>query len=254
MKTVTQFIWDDCLGMEPFEPPEPKGKKTKYGQDENCWLCGGRTNGIGWHLKDIVGSAFTNGNEAKRVDSETICQQCSALMKKEAWEPVCVKFGHSPYFPVKDGKKPFMSNWMFSSHVFAKNIWFQPARSEVRDHILNPPESPFVMSFAAVGKKHVLYASCVNHSRDVFFVNLDEKKILVDREKYIEVLERFEQAYTDFSKESILTGNYNQAAVMKYGIRNWRELEDYFSGIRNSDPDLLAIVSYSAQKKDEEGA
>lgn len=249
MTTVTQFIWTECLGMEPFEPPEPKGKKTKYGQDAHCWLCGGETHGIGWHLKDIVGAAFTNGNEARRVDSETICQQCAALMKKEAWEPACVKFGHSPYFPVKDGKKPFMSSWMFSSHVFAKGFWAQPNRSEVRQHILNPPEPPFVMSFAAAGKKHVLYGSIVNLSRDKFFVNLDEKKILVERSRYKEVLSSFEAMYSDgFSKDSILTGNYSQAAVLSYGLFKWRKMESFFSKVRSEENDLLELVSYSAQK------
>ena len=251
MTTVTQFIWTECLGMDPFEPPDPKGKREKYGQDANCWLCGGETHGIGWHLKDIVGAAFTNGNEAKRIDSETICQQCSALMKKEAWEPACVKFGHSPYFPLKDGKQPFMSNWMFSSHVFSKNIWIQPARSEVREHILTPPEPPFVMSFADVGKKHVLYGSVVNHSIDKFFVNLDDKKIIVDRVKYTELLEVFERAYTDgLSKDSLLTGEYNQAAVLKCGLRKWREIEGAMAVWRRSDPHLLELVSYSAQKTD----
>lgn len=249
--TVTQFIWSECLGMEPFEPPEPKGKKTKYGADTHCWLCGGETHGIGWHLRDIVGAAFTDGNDAKRIDSNTICQQCSALMKKEAWEPACLKFGHSPYFPIKEGKKPFMSSWMFSSHVFSKGAWAQPARSEAREHLLSPPEPPFVMSFAAVGKKHVLYGATINHSRDRFCVNLDEIKVLVDRARYTELLGIFESAYTDgLSKESLLTGDYNQAAVMKYGIQKWRKLELVLSQCRQEDPKLLELVSYSAQKID----
>lgn len=251
MTTVTQFIWTECLGMDPFEPPEPKGKRDKYGQNAFCWLCGGNTHGIGWHLKDIVGAAFTNGNDAKRVDSETICQQCAALMKKEAWEQSSIKFGYSPFFPVTTGKKPFLSNWMFSSHVFAKGFWARPDRSEVRDQLLSPPEPPFVMSFAAVGKKHILYSTAINHSRDFFLVNLDEKKIIVDRVKYTELLEVFERAYTDgFSKDSLLTGEYNQAAVLKCGLRKWREIEKVMAAWRRCDHDLLELVSYSAQKTD----
>lgn len=250
-KSSTQFIWSECLGMPDFDPPEPKGKRPKYGQDADCWLCGGETEGKGWHLKDVIGAAFTDGNDAVSVESETVCNQCAALMKKEAWEPACVKFDHSPYFPVKDGKKPFMSSWMFSSHVFAKGLWFQPARSEVRNHLLNPPEPPFVMSFAAVGKKHVLFRSSIAQSRELFFVNLDEKNILVNRGRFKEFLELFEQAYTDgFSKESLLTGEYNQAAIMKYGIAKWRELESQLSAMRELDSDLFTLVSYAAQKND----
>ena len=56
--SVTQLIYKDLLGMPPFEPLEPKGKKTKYGQDSKCWLCGGETEQLGHHVKDVITCFF----------------------------------------------------------------------------------------------------------------------------------------------------------------------------------------------------
>lgn len=250
MSSVTQFIYKDCLQMQPFEPPEPKGKKSKYGDDKNCWLCGGDTESKGWHVKDVVGSAFTDTNQAVSLASSTMCYSCAALMKKEAWQPACEKHGHSPYFPVKDGKKPFLSNWMFSSHVFSKGFWLRPERKDLAEVLLNPPKAPFVISIADMGKKHVLFKSKVSHSSDVYFVNLDERVMQVHAKKFAEILDTVESAYEFFSKDSLLTGNYNQAAIMKVGLKKWQEVEAKLAELRKSSYDMLLLACFVARKAD----
>lgn len=246
----TQIVYKELLAMPPFEPPEPKGKKSKYGQDAKCWLCAGDTEGIGWHIKDVITSSFTDTNAAKCLQSQTVCYSCAALMKKEAWVEACEKHGHSPYFPVKDGKKPFLSNWMFSSHVFSKDGWQRPDRKELADILLNPPTPPFLITISDVGKKHVIFRAKVNQSKDSFFVNIDEETILIEREKFKEILMLVEQAYELFSKDSILTGEYNQAAIMKAGLRVWREIEDKLKVIRLNSFDMLKVTCFVARKSE----
>jgi len=248
--STTQFVWRDCLGMRAWEPPEPKSKKKeRFGPDAECWLCGGGTNGAGWHFKDVIGTAFTDFNIAAAPHSSTVCQSCAALMKKEAWVEACAAHDHDPNFPVKDGKKPFLANWMFSSHVFSADEWLRPDRSGVRDVLLNPPKPPFVMTLASVGKKHVIFRARVNASREQFSVNLDDTEVLVVRETFARLLSDFEQAYeAGFSKDSLLTGHYNQAAILALGLSQWREIERKMRMWRTSEPGMLQLAHFAGQK------
>ncbi len=246
--STTQAIYKGMLQMPEFEPPEPKGKKSKYGQDAICWLCAGDTENLGWHLKDVIGSAFTDTNIAKAVQSQTMCYSCAALMKKEAWELACEKHGHSPYFPVKDDKKPFVANWMFSSHVFSGDDWLRPERKQIAEVLLNPPKPPFVITLAEVGKKHVIFRAKLNHSQDSYFIQLDDATILIKRTEFTTLLALVEAAYEHFSKDSILTGDYNQAAILKAGLGIWREYEAQFKEYRLKEYDMLRVACFVARK------
>lgn len=239
--SVTQLIYKDLLQMPVFET-------DKHGTDEQCWLCGGDTQGLGHRLKDVITSSFTDGNLAKAPTSQTICYSCAGLMKKETWEQACHKHGHSPYFPVKDGKKPCLSSWMFSSHVFSKDGWVRPERSEIAEILLNPPSPPFVITLAEVGKKHVIFKAQASHSQDNYFVNIDEQTIQVNKAKFATLLELVESAYQHFSKDSILTGNYNQHAVLQAGLKVWRDYEEQLKQYRKDDVDLLKLACFVARK------
>ena len=249
MKTTTQFIWQDCLQMPVFDAPEPKTKKSKHSQDLDCWLCGGDTENLGWCSKDVIGSAFTDSNSAKAIHSQTVCYSCAALMKKEGWELACAKHNISPYFPVKDDKPPFLSNWMFNSHVFSLQGWRTINRIQAREELLNPPKPPFIITLADSGKKHVIFRAKINQSINDYFVQLDENTVLINRELFAKTLEVFEQGYAlGFSKDSMLTGNYNQAAILKTGLKKWREIEDKIKVVRKDNFDFFRVVSYCAVK------
>jgi hypothetical protein len=51
------------------------------------------------------------------------------------------------------------------------------------------------------------------------------------------------------SKESLLTGNYNQAAYMKVGVQKWRSIEQAMQAFHKQQPDLLKIIAFIAQNK-----
>lgn len=244
MKSTTQVIWQDFLNMPDYLPAKPPKRI-----DAECWLCGGDTGGQGWTIKGAIGGAFTDHNEAKAPHSQTVCTSCAALTSKDAWVFACEKHGHDPYFPVKDGKKPFLANWMFSSHVFSLSSWLRPDRAGIREVLLSPPTPPFSITIAIVGKKHVIFRGAINHSRDRFFVQADERRILVDRSLFRELLTVVERGYAlGFSKSSMETGDYNQAAVMKAGLSVWRELEAELEGWRRRHRGMLMLAAFCCVK------
>lgn len=247
MKTTTQFIWQDCLKMPSFEPAE--SKKSKYASDDFCYLCGGKTNGLGHHIKDVLSAGFTDNNIAKNVKSKAVCDSCTALMKKEGWELACDKHNINPYFPTKDDKPPFLSNWMFNSHCFSLEGWKTLNRSDTKNILLEPPKSDFVITLADAGKKHVIFRAKINTNIDNYFIQLDETTILINRDLFKETLKVFEFGYSlGFSKDSMLNGVYNQAIIIKVGLKVWREIELFISSVRKKHYNLLRVVSYCSVK------
>lgn len=237
--SVTQFIWYDCLGFESEEKSS----------DQSCWLCAGEVKDKGEKINSVIGAAFTDSLSAKCKSSDLICKPCAALMKKETWEQACIKFGHSPNFPIKEGKKPFLMNWMFANHVFAKGLWMMPGRKEAREILLNPPPPPFVIVLTEVGKKHIIFKASVSYSTENFLVQFDEDTIEVNAEKFKECLSDFEHAYSlGFSKESLLTGNYNQAVAMRVGIQKWRQIEETMKKWRVEQFDIVRLCNFCSQK------
>ncbi len=156
------------------------------------------------------------------------------------------------HFPVKPGKSPRALNWLYTSHVFnSHGVYLQPDRPGWRAVLLEPPEPPFGAILAVNGKKHVIFRGCINHSRDRFFVQADERRILVDRELFRELLTVVERGYAlGFSKSSMETGDYNQAAVMKAGLSVWRELEAELSEWRREHRGMLMLAAFCCRKVD----
>ena len=118
----------------------------------------------------------------------------------------------------------------------------------VRRHTIKPPQPPFVVTLADSGKKHVIFRARANHSKDKYFIQLDENTIFIDREIFKAVLALVEDAYQYFSKDSILTGDYNQAAIMKAGLATWQKYENQFKPIRHKFKDILRVACFVARK------
>lgn len=246
MKSNTQTIWQDLLQLPPFVAGKPLADPHP-----SCYLCGGATEGVGYRLRDGLGSLFTDTALVKAIDSNAVCGSCAALMCSDGYKQACERYGFDAYFPAKEGKKPLIANWMFYSHCFSAGRWQKMDRATVREVLLSPPDPPFAITLAAVGKKHVIFRAAVNHSRERFSVQLDELAVMIDRRRFAEVLALFEGAYNmGLSKDSLLTGDYNQAAALKIGLKKWHEIEEAFKPIRVKTPDLLKVVAFCAQKLD----
>lgn len=244
MTSNTQTIWYDLLQLPHFDAGKPLANSHAH-----CYLCGGNTQGQGYRLRDGLGSLFTDTALVKTIDSNAVCGSCAALMCSIGYQQACERYGFDAYFPIKDGKKPLIANWMFYSHCFSTKKWQKMDRAEARDVLLSPPEPPFVITLASVGKKHVIFRAAVNHSRERFSVQIDELSVLIDRAVFTDLLKYFEAAYAlGLSKDSLVTGNYNHAACLKIGVQQWRQIDNYFQIARLQVPDLLKVVSFCAKK------
>lgn len=259
MKTATQFAWT-CCDAGDYPPPEPTRKNVhRYGQDDACWLCGGPTNGVGWPRKQALAVTFCDHNKAARMDSETVCQACAATSKSAAWQQYCAAYperGLWSHFPDKDnGKAPRDCNWLYFSHLFSPGWHETPSRARWREILLNPPEPPFLMIMAINGQKQLVFRGRVSQSRDAFWVQADDTRVLVRPERFRECLGAFESLYhAGFSKDSIVSGEYHSGQLAKTGLSAWKPLEDAIRPWRQSDPGLLLLCHHCAQRPPEQKA
>lgn len=257
MVTASQFAWT-CADAGDYPPPPPKKKgASQFGKDAACWLCGGPTGGVGWPKKLALAPTFCDHNSAARLDSGTVCQACVATSSTAGWIQYASKYPERElwtHFPDKgNGKAPRGFNWLYSSHVFWQGGHEAPSRVRWREILADPPEPPFLMIMAINGKKQILFRGRVSQSKESFWVQADEQRILVSPEKFAACIAAFEDLYNaGFSKDSIVSGEYHTGQLAKVGIRLWRELEAKIEPWRRQEPGLMLICHHCAQRTEEE--
>lgn len=187
------------------------------------------------------------------MDSETVCQSCVATSTSEGWRQYVAAHPDRDlwsWFPDKGtGKKPRSFNWLYASHLFRPGYHETPSRARWRDILADPPEPPFLLILAINGKKQLIFRGRVSHSREAFWVQADETRVLVRPDRFRECLTAFESLYqAGFSRDSIVSGEYHSGQLMKVGLAAWKELEESIRPWRAAEPGLMLLCHHCAQK------
>lgn len=90
MQTVTQFAVD-VIGVRHPDRPLTRDGQIRIGTHATCWLCGGQSGDAAWRLEDAIAPTFTNFNTARAQDSDTVCADCVALTRAEAWQELVAR-------------------------------------------------------------------------------------------------------------------------------------------------------------------
>ena len=250
--TPTQFIREAALKTgtvvtpTPWKPRKP-GKKIRKSEmnqvqvgdfvgvvmsdpemqdvpDEVCWLCGGKTEGRGLPVKKAILDTFTDRDMARQPASQSVCRGCAFCLS-------------------------FMSLRNYSI-LATQDELKHPSRTEIKDILLNPPEPPFVLCIATSGQKWLHFKGAISYSRDDYPVQLEETRIYVDVAKLKQILVLVEDLYTVFSKAEILSGQYNQNRIKKYGLKKFQQVEGEAAKYRGQR--LFDLAVFVAQKPPEE--
>lgn len=113
----------------------------------------------------------------------------------------------------------------------------------MRAVLLDPPMGKWLLSINPTGQKHTIFRGVVASGRDLFPVQMDETTIWCQRVDLHQCMADFEVLCAlGFSKDSILSGQYHHAQMMKVGLSRWRPAEAKMERWRSEDPDLLALV------------
>lgn len=122
-----------------------------------------------------------------------------------------------------------------------------PTRGELRVVIVEPPATPFVVSWATSKKKHhVLHAGV--STRDLQRWGSDDGTILIEPE-HRALLAAVESLLCFHPRVAVLTGNYSPPAIVSQGAAAWIDLEARVSSYRSQRVlDLLCAIAFKPEK------
>lgn len=198
--------------------------------NNRCYFCGLDCDDS-HKTKDHVGPSFTNRAEVYHPESLFVCGCCVASTQGLA-ETTDI----SGETRIGRAGAPRMYSWVLSE---AGNKAFNKKYMDfARASVLCPPEPPFSIVLADSGQKQLIFRSPVNHDRNVFIVQLEERRIEVDLSVFGSVLERATQLSAATGKKALIEpdriGNFIQC-VDFYGnesaIEKWIEIYSTPMGI-----------------------
>lgn len=243
-----RFAWE-CLGSPEWLPPAPKRGAERFGPDGDCWLCGGPTEGVGWPWRLAISPTFTNHTLAAAPWSQTVCQACVYMGSGEAWRAYCETR------PDREWKAVPPLSWRSYSHVFWPGYHDCPKRGSWRALLLEPPEPPFLLVVAESGQKHIVYRAVVGRSREVFPVQVEEERVLVDRDEFRACVEAFEALLAmGFTRDEVVSGRYSQGRLARADRVLWRAAEAEMDQWRRRRPDYMRLAHMVAHGPTKEGA
>jgi len=201
-----------------------------YGNEKGvCRITGKESTGIGFN--DWVKDTFT---DHAYLHPGTIISNEALFSFEESSDLIAQKTN-------KEKQQRFRTY----SHIVVNNNWYvltKAQKKEIYDLIINNDPSVCVLSDS--GQRHLLFKHKIGTWQ------FEDQFIQRDKETLSKIkLIGDELILNNFSKAEMLTGNYIQHRVLKYGIKKWKLAEDRLREYRGSAIFDLAI--WLSQKQGE---
>lgn len=195
-----------------------------------CMICGKDFEG-GFATKSLLGDTYNDWDISKNPESRSICQACAFTL--------ILNMDHSR---CKLNTYSFLADK--SLHILN--------RQQIRDHLLNPPEDPFVFVITLSQKKHLAIKASIAYDRDYFPVQLEEETVYCDR-KTVGSHIRFAEALrgVGFTKDEILSGRFNGAKSTKFNASALLLIEDEILERKKERSYALAVFAAQIQNEEE---
>jgi hypothetical protein len=219
--------------MHPCEILYRFADNKKYGDSKGvCRITGKESAGI--NFNDWVKDTFT---DYASLYPGTIISNEALFCFEEQSELIAQK-----------AKKDKLQRFRTYSHIVANNEWYvltKAQKKEIYDLIINNDPSVCVLSDS--GQRHLLFKHKIGTWQ------FEDQFIQRDKEKLMKIkLLGDELLNNNFSKTEMLSGNYIQHRIMKYGVKKWKSIEEILIQFRGSAIFDFAIwLSQKEGEKDE---
>lgn len=192
-----------------------------------CKICGKKiTEAV--PEKKAISSNFTNFSECAHKQSKYICKECTACLKEAALR-----------------KNNFIAD---------KNNLYLLKKNDLENYLFNLEKyisGPFVVGITLSFKKHNSFRCSVNYNTKRFYIRQEDKEYLFDAVALKPVYDMLNEAYLQFSKEEIKTGNYRIIATEQFGIDKLSQYEAIFKQYRGSAQFELLCYMLNSERRNE---
>jgi len=201
---------------------------------EKCAVCGAK-DVPGYNINDVIGPSFMDW-DAVNQKASGVCIYCAACL----------------------GKDMPRTEWLrFTSFLATKDYLLRLKRDDLWDHLLLPPDPPFVFGVTYTHKKHVCFKAPVNYSQEIFFVQTEDVAIKIVPSQIQKLCKALQNWYTIckktkaeptwFTKQDILSGCQNFKKIEAYGMKKYFKEDKIIKPFRRTA--LLTLLTYALNKR-----
>lgn len=191
-----------------------------------CSLCGKEVDKA-VNLKNVVSDNFTN-YEFFKYKTDYICVNCAKCIKDD-----------------KLRKHNFIAD--NSKIILFKQLDIEKYIFNIADYI----EVPFVFAITRSFKKHNSFKCNINYDYNNFYIQEEDRKYIFYVKEMKNLYEILNIAYLNFTKDELITGNYNFYSIEKYGLENFKQLEETLKRYRGTHQFDLLIYMLNSEKRNE---
>lgn len=132
-----------------------------------------------------------------------------------------------------------------------KIIFFK--QNEIEKYIFNLEEFkiPFGLALTRSFKKHNSFRTKLNYNYKEIYIREEDKEYLFIVDEMKQLYAILNEAYLQFTKDELLTGNYRIIGIEQYGLVNFKKLENILKKYRGSNQFNLLIYMLNSEKRNE---
>lgn len=191
-----------------------------------CCICSKKIK-IGVKNKKVLSDNFTN-YEYMKSKSDYMCIDCAKCIKDD-------RLRKNNFIADKEKLILFKQNEL-EKYIF-----------ELDKYIT----IPFIFAITRSFKKHNSFKCNLNYDYKCFYIQEEDKKYLFDVEIMKTLYKILDDAYLQFTKDEMLTGNYKFINIEQYGRDEFIKLENILSRYRGTHQFNLLIYMLNSERRNE---
>lgn len=218
----TQIIYS-ALTKSEIELPELELESI----DSNCMMCG-KVISRGVRFKKVLSGNFTDYEQCRFRQGTHICKECSTCIKTREIRT--------------------------SSFVADKDNLYLLRKNDIESYLFNLSdyvENEFVIGLTKTFKKHNSFKCAVNQDTSSFYIQEEDVSYLFKVNEMKELYKLLNEAYLQFTKDELITGDYNLLGMRDFGLDKFVEYEEIFKKYRGSHQFNLLVHIMNSEKRNE---
>ena len=176
----------------------------------------------------VISSNFTNYDFLRDTNSKYICAAC-------VW---CIS-------------NPELRRNNFIADI--RNLYLLK-KNDLEEYLFNLSNyvsGEFVVGVTISFKKHNSFRCKVNINPDCFWIRQEDTEYIFDVKKLRPIYDLLNDAYMQFSKDEILSGQYRMASIEQFGLGKFREYEAVFRQYRGTAQFNLMIYMLNSERRNQ---